>query len=160
MAINITSMTAAENTAHAANKPLFLATNNSDKITKATSGWFDSNTGSTDDTNETVVSNARVRAYDRIGGLTVASDTARTSPVFRLSISSTITFDTVVILGHNFGNVTNSGSSITASILASDNTGSKSVSDALTVASGSNDRLVFTHLYDASGSKPASPQRI
>ena len=160
MAVSFADLASWEQTAYSGNKPLMLATNNSDKITKASSGWFDSYTGSTDDTDETAVSNARVRAYDRISALTVASDTARTSPAFRLSIGSTITFDTVVVMGHNFGSVTNSGSSITADIIASDSGGAKVISDAITIASGDNSRLVFTFLYDTSGSKPSFPQRV
>jgi hypothetical protein len=160
MTVGFADLASWEQTAYTGNKPLMLATNNDDKITKASSGWFDTYTGSTDDTDETAVSNARVRAYDRIGALTVASDTARTSPAFRLSIGSTITFDTVVIMGHNFGSVTNGGSSITADIIASDSDGAVVISDAITIASGDNSRLVFTFLYNTGGSKPSFPQRV
>ena len=160
MAVTLTDMASWENTAYDANKPLMLATNNSDKITKSTTGWFDSLTGSTDDTDETAVSNARVRAYDRIGALTVASDTARTSPVFRLRFGSTVTFDTVVIMGHNFGDVTNSGSSITVDLVAVDSATTMTISDPITITSGDNSRLVFTFLYQTSGAKPSHPKRI
>jgi len=149
-----------EQTAYDADKPMMVATNNSDKITKASSGWFDAYNGATDDTDETVVSNARVRAYDRIGALTVASDTARTSPAFRLAFGSDVTFDTVVIMGHNFGDVTNSGSDITVDLVATGAATTSTISDAITVASGDNSRLVFTFLYNTSGAKPSYPQRV
>jgi hypothetical protein len=160
MSVSLASMATWEQTAYDADKPMMVATNNSDKITKATSGWFDSATGSTDDTDETVVSNARVRAYDRIGALTVASDTARTSPAFRFAFGSDVTFDTVVIMGHNFGDVTNSGSSITVDLVATGAAVTKTISETITVASGDNSRLVFTFLYDTSGAKPSHPQRV
>ena len=167
MSVSIDAMTDAENAAHAANKPLMLATNNSSIITTASSGWHPSTTSGSNETNVSVVTNAKVRGFDRIAGLTVSSTMASlsstssaTSPTFRLQFSSSVIFDTVVIMGHNFGSVTNSGSSITAQIVASDSTATKVVSDTLTIASGDNSRLVFTHLYDASGSKPTFPKRV
>ena len=160
MSVTLADMATWEQTAYDADKPMMVATNNSDKITKASSGWFDSASGGTDDTDETVVSNARVRAYDRIGALTVASDTARTSPAFRLAFGSDVTFDTVVIMGHNFGDVTNSGSDITVDLVANGAAVTKTISDTITVASGDNSRLVFTFLYDTSGAKPSYPQRV
>jgi len=160
MSVTLVDMATWEQTAYDADKPMMVATNNSDKITKASSGWFDAYNGATDDTDETVVSNARVRAYDRIGALTVASDTARTSPAFRLAFGSDVTFDTVVIMGHNFGDVTNSGSSITVDLVATGAATTSTISDAITVASGDNSRLVFTFLYNTSGAKPSYPQRV
>ena len=160
MSVSLADMATWEQTAYDADKPMMVATNNSDKITKASSGWFDAYNGATDDTDETVVSNARVRAYDRIGALTVASDTARTSPAFRLAFGSDVTFDTVVIMGHNFGDVTNSGSSITVDLVATGAATTTTVSETITVASGDNSRLVFTFLYDTSGAKPSHPQRV
>ena len=160
MSVTLADMATWEQTAYDADKPMMVATNNSDKITKASSGWFDSASGGTDDTDETVVSNARVRAYDRIGALTVASDTARTSPAFRLAFGSDVTFDTVVIMGHNFGDVTNDGSDITVDLVANGAAVTKTISDTITVASGDNSRLVFTFLYDTSGAKPSYPQRV
>ena len=160
MSVTLVDMATWEQTAYDADKPMMVATNNSDKITKASSGWFDAYNGATDDTDETVVSNARVRAYDRIGALTVASDTARTSPAFRLAFGSDVTFDTVVIMGHNFGDVTNSGSDITVDLIATGAATTSTISDAITVASGDNSRLVFTFLYNTSGAKPSYPQRV
>jgi len=160
MSVSLADIATWEQTAYDADKPMMVATNNSDKITKASSGWFDAYNGATDDTDETVVSNARVRAYDRIGALTVASDTARTSPAFRLAFGSDVTFDTVVIMGHNFGDVTNSGSSITVDLVATGAATTTTVSETITVASGDNSRLVFTFLYDTSGAKPSHPQRV
>jgi hypothetical protein len=160
MSVSLADMATWEQTAYDADKPMMVATNNSDKITKASSGWFDAYNGATDDTDETVVSNARVRAYDRIGALTVASDTARTSPAFRLAFGSDVTFDTVVIMGHNFGDVTNSGSDITVDLVANGAAVTKTISDTITIASGDNSRLVFTFLYDTSGAKPSYPQRV
>ena len=160
MSVTLVDMATWEQTAYDADKPMMVATNNSDKITKASSGWFDAYNGATDDTDETVVSNARVRAYDRIGALTVASDTARTSPAFRLAFGSDVTFDTVVIMGHNFGDVTNSGSDITVDLVATGAATTTTISDAITVTSGDNSRLVFTFLYDTSGAKPSYPQRV
>jgi hypothetical protein len=160
MSVTLVDMATWEQTAYDADKPMMVATNNSDKITKASSGWFDAYNGATDDTDETVVSNARVRAYDRIGALTVASDTARTSPAFRLAFGSDVTFDTVVIMGHNFGDVTNDGSDITVDLVANGAAVTKTISDTITVASGDNSRLVFTFLYDTSGAKPSYPQRV
>ncbi len=160
MSVTLADMASWEQAAYNADKPMMVATNNSDKITKASSGWFDSATGSTDDTDETAVSNARVRAYDRIGALTVSSDTARTSPAFRFAFGSNVTFDTVVIMGHNFGDVTNSGSSITVDLVANGAAVTRTISDPITVASGDNSRLVFTFLYDTSGAKPSHPQRV
>ena len=160
MSVTLVDMATWEQTAYDADKPMMVATNNSDKITKASSGWFDSASGGTDDTDETVVSNARVRAYDRIGALTVASDTARTSPAFRLAFGSDVTFDTVVIMGHNFGDVTNSGSDIIVDLVANGAAVTKTISDTITIASGDNSRLVFTFLYDTSGAKPSYPQRV
>ena len=160
MSVTLVDMATWEQTAYDADKPMMVATNNSDKITKASSGWFDAYNGATDDTDETVVSNARVRAYDRIGALTVASDTARTSPAFRLAFGSDVTFDTVVIMGHNFGDVTNSGSDITVDLVATGAATTSTISDAITVASGDNSRLVFTFLYNTSGAKPSYPQRV
>jgi hypothetical protein len=160
MSVTLADMATWEQTAYDADKPMMVATNNSDKITKASSGWFDAYNGATDDTDETVVSNARVRAYDRIGALTVASDTARTSPAFRFAFGSDVTFDTVVIMGHNFGDVTNSGSDITVDLIATGAATTSTISDAITVASGDNSRLVFTFLYDTSGAKPSHPQRV
>ena len=160
MSVTLVDMATWEQTAYDADKPMMVATNNSDKITKASSGWFDSASGGTDDTDETVVSNARVRAYDRIGALTVASDTARTSPAFRFAFGSDVTFDTVVIMGHNFGDVTNDGSDITVDLVANGAAVTKTISDTITVASGDNSRLVFTFLYDTSGAKPSYPQRV
>jgi hypothetical protein len=160
MSVSLADMATWEQTAYDADKPMMVATNNSDKITKASSGWFDAYNGATDDTDETVVSNARVRAYDRIGALTVASDTARTSPAFRLAFGSDVTFDTVVIMGHNFGDVTNDGSDITVDLVANGAAVTKTISDTITVASGDNSRLVFTFLYDTSGAKPSYPQRV
>ena len=160
MSVSLADIATWEQTAYDADKPMMVATNNSDKITKASSGWFDAYNGATDDTDETVVSNARVRAYDRIGALTVASDTARTSPAFRLAFGSDVTFDTVVIMGHNFGDVTNSGSDITVDLVATGAATTSTISDAITVASGDNSRLVFTFLYNTSGAKPSYPQRV
>ena len=168
MTVTLTDLTAKEQSAFSGDKPILLATNNSDIITKATSGWFNGASGTTQESNEDVVSNARVRGYDRIAGLTVASkmttalagSDASVSLNFRLSFSATVTFDTVVIMGHNFGNVTSSGGSITADIVASDNGGSVTLSDAITISSGDNSRLVFTFLYDTSGSKPSFPKRV
>jgi len=160
MTVSLADMATWEQTAYDADKPMMVATNNSDKITKASSGWFDAYNGATNDTDETVVSNARVRAYDRIGALTVASDTARTSPAFRLAFGSDVTFDTVVIMGHNFGDVTNSGSDITVDLVATGAATTTTISDTITVASGDNSRLVFTFLYDTSGAKPSYPQRV
>jgi len=160
MSVSLADMASWEQTAYDADKPMMVATNNSDKITKASSGWFDAYNGATDDTDESVISNARVRAYDRIGALTVASDTARTSPAFRLAFGSDVTFDTVVIMGHNFGDVTNSGSDITVDLVATGAATTTTISDTITVASGDNSRLVFTFLYDTSGAKPSYPQRV
>lgn len=160
MSVSLADMATWEQTAYDADKPMMVATNNSDKITKASSGWFDAYNGATDDTDESVISNARVRAYDRIGALTVASDTARTSPAFRLAFGSNVIFDTVVIMGHNFGDVTNSGSDITVDLVANGAAVTKTISDTITVASGDNSRLVFTFLYDTSGAKPSHPQRV
>ena len=160
MTVSLADMATWEQTAYDADKPMMVATNNSDKITKASSGWFDAYNGATDDTDESVISNARVRAYDRIGALTVASDTARTSPAFRLAFGSDVTFDTVVIMGHNFGDVTNSGSDITVDLVATGAATTTTISDTITVASGDNSRLVFTFLYDTSGAKPSYPQRV
>jgi len=160
MSVTLADMATWEQTAYDADKPMMVATNNSDKITKASSGWFDAYNGATNDTDETVVSNARVRAYDRIGALTVASDTARTSPAFRFAFGSDVTFDTVVIMGHNFGDVTNSGSDITVDLVATGAAVTKTISETITVASGDNSRLVFTFLYDTSGAKPSHPQRV
>ena len=160
MSVSLADMATWEQTAYDADKPMMVATNNSDKITKASSGWFDAYNGATDDTDESVISNARVRAYDRIGALTVASDTARTSPAFRLAFGSDVTFDTVVIMGHNFGDVTNSGSDITVDLVATGAATTTTISDTITVASGDNSRLVFTFLYDTSGAKPSYPQRV
>lgn len=160
MSVSLADMATWEQTAYDADKPMMVATNNSDKITKASSGWFDAYNGATDDTDESVISNARVRAYDRIGALTVASDTARTSPAFRLAFGSDVTFDTVVIMGHNFGDVTNSGSDITVDLVANGAATTTTISDTITVASGDNSRLVFTFLYDTSGAKPSYPQRV
>jgi len=160
MSVSLADMATWEQTAYDADKPMMVATNNSDKITKASSGWFDAYNGATDDTDESVISNARVRAYDRIGALTVASDTARTSPAFRFAFGSDVTFDTVVIMGHNFGDVTNSGSDITVDLVATGAATTTTISDTITVASGDNSRLVFTFLYDTSGAKPSHPQRV
>jgi hypothetical protein len=160
MSVSLADMATWEQTAYDADKPMMVATNNSDKITKASSGWFDAYNGATDDTDESVISNARVRAYDRIGALTVASDTARTSPAFRFAFGSDVTFDTVVIMGHNFGDVTNSGSDITVDLVATGAATTTTISDTITVASGNNSRLVFTFLYDTSGAKPSHPQRV
>ena len=160
MTVSLADMATWEQTAYDADKPMMVATNNSDKITKASSGWFDAYNGATDDTDESVISNARVRAYDRIGALTVASDTARTSPAFRFAFGSDVTFDTVVIMGHNFGDVTNSGSDITVDLVATGAATTTTISDTITVASGDNSRLVFTFLYDTSGAKPSYPQRV
>lgn len=160
MSVSLADMASWEQTAYDADKPMMVATNNSDKITKASSGWFDAYNGATDDTDESVISNARVRAYDRIGALTVASDTARTSPAFRFAFGSDVTFDTVVIMGHNFGDVTNSGSDITVDLVATGAATTTTISDTITVASGDNSRLVFTFLYDTSGAKPSYPQRV
>lgn len=162
MTVSFADMATWEQTAYDADKPMMLATNNSDKITKASSGWFSSTSGS-DETDEDTISNARVRSYDRIGALTVASKMTSTpsSPAFRFSFGSTVTFDTVVVMGHNFGDVTNSGSNITVDILASGSYMSNIViSEAQTITSGDNSRLVFTFLYQTSGSKPSHPQRV
>jgi len=162
MTVSLADMATWEQTAYDADKPMMVATNNSDKITKASSGWFSSTSGS-DETDEDTISNARVRSYDRIGALTVASKmtTSPSSPAFRLAFGSDITFDTVVIMGHNFGDVDTSGPDITVDILASGSYMSNIViSEAQTITSGDNSRLVFTFLYNQSGAKPSHPQRV
>ena len=163
MTVSFADLAAYEQSAYDADKPMILASNNSDAITKSTSGWFTSTSGSTNDTEETAIPNARVRAYDRIGALTVSSKmtSSPTSPVFRYTFGSTVTFDTVVIMGHNFGDVTNSGSDITVDLLASGSFMSNVViSEAKTITTGDNSRLVFTFLYQTSGTKPSHPQRV
>ena len=117
MSVSLADMATWEQTAYDADKPMMVATNNSDKITKASSGWFSSTTGS-DETDEDTITNARVRAYDRIGALTVASKMTSTpsSPAFRFAFGSDVTFDTVVIMGHNFGDVDTENSNCMTSV--------------------------------------------
>jgi len=162
MSVTLADMATWEQTAYDADKPMMVATNNSDKITKASSGWFDAYNGGSDETDEDTISNARVRAYDRIGALTVASKMTSTpsSPAFRLAFGSDVTFDTVVIMGHNFGDVDTSGPDITVDLVATGAATTTTISDTITVASGDNSRLVFTFLYDTSGAKPSYPQRV
>lgn len=165
MAIDIDPMADWENTAWAANKPMIVSGVDRSKISKADTGWFNGHTGTPSNiTDDSVITNAQVRAYDRFGSLTVAAEAASgTTPTFTvqfdaLAAGETLEFDTVVVLGHNFHDLTPIGPRYLF-LTVDDGSGTNTtIADTLTLVD--NKRLIFTHLYDTGSAKPTYPQRI
>lgn len=156
-----------QETAHLADKPYILGQNYEDTWDKANSGWTTSSAlGATNETDSTVVTNAQRRGYDRFGALSVSSKqpggsppTTSTSHRFRLRANDTsISLDTAVILGHNFADLTNSGSPVTVSIYGYEGTAFVRLSDIVTVTN--NDRITFSHLYLSTVGKQSYPERV
>lgn len=144
--------------AHLSDKPCFLGDNLSGGWEKSLSGWYAD--GIANLTDSSSVPFAQRRAYDRVGSVSVATMAApeTQSHVFRLTTSKAVTFDSAVILGHNFAKFIPSGGGLTASIWGDDGVSVQRLSDTVEVAT--NTRLVFSHLYLSSVGKHAYPERI
>ena len=160
MTITFNDMADWENAAHAANKPILLDGMDASLVNKAQTGWFTGYTGAvTNITDTSTISNAQVRAYDRIGALTVSSTNSTVStPTFTMDFTSTITFDTIVILGHNFGSLATYGSPFL--FLTLDDGTSTNILSADTYTITDDNRIVITHLYDRNFAKPTYPKRV
>lgn len=154
-----------QETAHLADKPYILGQNYEDTWDKANSGWYTTSSGGTNQTDSTTVTNAQRRGYDRFGALSVSSKqpgglppTSSTFHRFRYRSTSAISLDTAVILGHNFADLTNSGSPVTVSIYGYDGSSFIRISDTVTITN--NNRITFSHLYLSTVGKQSYPQRI
>ena len=139
---------------HLADKPYIVGKNNIvSQVNQSNSGWY---AGGSNVTDSTVFTNAMRRLYDGFGNLSVGTSTGATTYEIRLESTTSIVLDTATLIGHNFPDLTTTGT-ITAKLKATDGTTTVQIADTQNVTSSS--RLTFTHLYDAGG-KQSYPQII
>ena len=143
------NLTAAETAGVSADKPMLVSQS---LVSPTVARWNDA--GTTTDAATTAADGPAVRAFDNIGSLqtkdTSADLTARYL-VFDIGASSTISFDTCLILNHNL----NSGGFQTVSLeIADDAAFTSNLIEIFkyTVSGTSDDRLLCTNLNSAGGS--------
>jgi hypothetical protein len=149
MAYSAANLATAETTGFNADKPMLVSQS---LVSPTVARWNDA--GTTTDAATTAADGPAVRAYDNIGSLqtkdTSADLTARYL-VFDIGASSTISFDTCLILNHNL----NSGGFATVSLEIADNAAFSSNLIEIfkyTVSGTDDDRLLCTNLNSAGGS--------
>ena len=133
---------------HLADKPYIVGKNNIvAQVNQSNSGWY---AGGSNVTDSTVFTNAMRRLYDGFGNLSVGTSTGATTYEIRLESTTSIVLDTATLIGHNFPDLTTTGT-ITAKLKATDGTTTVQIADTQSVTSSS--RLTFSHLYDAGGNR-------
>lgn len=153
MAYSAGNLTAAETTGFDNDKPMLVSQS---LVSPTVARWNDA--GTTTDAATTAADGPAVRAYDNIGSLqtkdTSADLTARYL-VFDIGASSTISFDTCLILNHNM----NSGGFNAISLEISDSadfTSNLIEIYSYSVSGTDDDRLLCTNLNSAGGSSTYS----
>ena len=154
MAYSAGNLTTAETTGFDNDKPMLVSQS---LISPTVARWNDA--GTTTDAATTAADGPAVRAYDNIGSLqtkdTSADLTARYL-VFDIGASSTISFDTCLILNHNM----NSGGFNEISLEVSDSadfTSNLIEIYSYSVSGTDDDRLLCTNLNSAGGSSTYDP---
>jgi len=154
MAYSAGNLTTAETTGFDNDKPMLVSQS---LVSPTVARWNDA--GTTTDAATTAADGPAVRAYDNIGSLqtkdTSADLTARYL-VFDIGASSTISFDTCLILNHNM----NSGGFNEISLEVSDSadfTSNLIEIYSYSVSGTDDDRLLCTNLNSAGGSSTYDP---
>jgi len=151
MAYSAANLATAETTGFNADKPMLVSQS---LVSPTVARWNDA--GTTTDAATTAADGPAVRAYDNIGSLQTkdtSADLATRYLVFDIGASSTISFDTCLILNHNMNSGANPFATISLEI--ADNAAFSSNLIEIfkyTVSGTSDDRLLCTNLNSAGGS--------
>ena len=151
MAYSAANLATAETTGFSADKPMLVSQS---LVSPTVARWNDAWT--TTDAATTAADGPAVRAYDNIGSLQTkdtSADLATRYLVFDIGASSTISFDTCLILNHNMNSGANPFATISLEI--ADNAAFSSNLIEIykyTVSGTSDDRLLCTNLNSAGGS--------
>jgi hypothetical protein len=155
MAYSAANLATAETTGFNADKPMMVSQS---LVSPTVARWNDA--GTTTDAATTAADGPAVRAYDNIGSLQTkdtSADLATRYLVFDIGSSSTISFDTCLILNHNLNSGANPFATISLEISDVADFGTSGGDNTIeifkyTVSGTSDDRLLCTNLNSAGGS--------